>query len=1060
MKPISRTFFSIFFIFAFLFNDVVITVQVRSREKVVFDLLNERQDAKNQNETVDGKYRLKSETKNQAATETNRAITNTKTRELILLSLAAIGLLIAIGAAIGKSYFDSKREKEDEMFKKQVLTEKVQQQIEKEKQNEFFLEYCQLFQTLGKLVETNILLGKFHVHETSQSVAELKTKTATTETTALLSKVDPIVLQFTNEEKSFTRQTYANCYNSFHWRTSIPDVGGISHDMKFDETDFSNIRQVFITAKTQVKEAVHTSPSDYLSLADLVGQGKEAYSTLSELEKTARENKLAEINSFNPINIETPANTFIGDAKLGGQIAGGAWSLYKKIVELDEIKDKAELENLGHARKGLTYITCGWEMLENLFKTSNTVVGMVGGASLNVPFTGLVTLTLKLVSAISNYKVAYDQWSSDKTDLKVLAKDLKFWDMMDSICDLLQELANDMILISPLTAGVSAVLGISLKVVFGLIGVFSAWMRLRKSRQIHAQIIAGLEHVTGVQQKNTKVMSERLTKEYCLTVNQILRQYLDHEFKRFEEDLVYKRNLAEEQYENDLYGPKANPGLSSYTQKVADWNSNIESANAQVLDIVCADSNENCLTSFNALIANAIIPFGREGYRRYAQPSLEASMKAVRSGPINSALAVLQGSEKTNSIEFSLMTNGYVPAYQSPSYNIFVCRRCLDTSLLVESLTFGNTDDKYPVSGKTHIQDTIHVKNLANNVETVQFMNAVLGNSDPTKENNDYGIVHGASTPELKTLPKTNSFDFFSLVIYSGKAFPNPKSYPLLGAISTSGKYFYLFGASSSSETDVRGQLCKTGTTSCNFRIVRVDQGQASRVVENAHSSSVRVTTEEYDHSAHINEKGYMYAFSTNPENNQVYIDAGWTAINSENIAFESVNFKLYRKKVHDVSSILTREYEINPKNIWSGMKTLEKASSRAILQLTKKVHCETCKVAFANTVYGLTFFFSFITFFKNSFVLGNFEFDGFDPCSTSETKWDTTYSAAVQKSFNEQKCRAEEKTLQDRTKQAKKKARKDHICGVAQEFWTKTAKIFVSGATTLACDSLEEVCT
>jgi len=966
MKPISKTFFSLVVIFALLFNDVVITARARGREAAVFRLLNEnerhssspnleKKDVKNQNnETNDGNFRLKSERKNQIVAHRDKNNFNMKFL-ITLLILCAVGFLIVIGGAIGKSYLNSKREKEDEIFKKDVLTEKVQQQLEKEKQNELFLEYCQLFQTLGKLVETNILLGKFHVQELN----DLKKETLDTNAQAVISKMDSIALQFTNEEKAFTRQNYENCYNAFHWRSPITDVGGISKDLTFTEADFLNVKDMLVTAKAQVKkaaESAHVTPSDYLELGDLVEQGTEAYSTLTEIHDKAKEKTLGDINKYNPINIETPANTFIGDAKLGGQIASGAWSLYKGIVELDEIKEKAEKDNLGWARKGLAYVTSGWEMLENTFKTSNTVVGMVGGTSLNIPFTGLVTITLKLVAAISNYKVAYDTWSADKTDLKELTKDLKFWDMMDAICDLIQELANDLIIIAPLTAGLSAGLGIALKVVFGLIGIFTAWMKLRKSRAIHEKIIVGLKKVTSEQEKNTKVMSEELTKKYCVKINEILRQYLDHEFKRFEQDLVYKRNLAEEQYNAEF--EKQNPGLGSFKTFKAKWSNQIESANVQVLTNICANSHENCFKSFNALIENGIYPFARDGYRQYAQKMVEDSIIAVRSGPINSALVVLQGNDNTHntqSLEFSLMTNGYVPAYQSSGYNIFVCRSCLDTSLVVESLTFGNTDDKYPVKDKAHIQDTIHIRNLANNVETVQFMNAILGDSDTTKEAHDYAIIHGASAPELKTFTKSTTFDFYSLVIYSGKTFPSSNTYPLLGAIATT-NYFYLFGASSSSETDIRNQLCKSGSA-CSFHIVRVDEGPPSRIVENDHSLDVRVRTEAYDHSSHIHEKGYLYAFSTKSADNQLYINAGWEAINSVDISFESAKFRLYRKKIHDVSSILTREYDVDPKSIWDGMKNLEKTSSRSILALTKKVHCETCKTAFANTVYGFCIF-------------------------------------------------------------------------------------------------------
>ena len=41
-----------------------------------------------------------------------------------------------------------------------------------------------------------------------------------------------------------------------------------------------------------------------------------------------------------------------------------------------------------------------------------------------------------------------------------------------------------------------------------------------------------------------------------------------------------------------------------------------------------------------------------------------------------------------------------------------------------------------------------------------------------------------------------------------------------------------------------------------------------------------------------------------------------------------------------------------------------------------------------------------------------------------------------------------------------KKQARKKHICDNAVEFWTKTAKLFVSGESGFVCDSLQEVCT
>ena len=194
------------------------------------------------------------------------------------------------------------------------------------------------------------------------------------------------------------------------------------------------------------------------------------------------------------------------------------------------------------------------------------------------------------------------------------------------------------------------------------------------------------------------------------------------------------------------------------------------------------------------------------------------------------------------------------------------------------------------------------------------------------------------------------------MVIFYGKTIPNEKVTPL-GSISTTSKFFYLIGSYSSDSNEVKQFICKS-TTSCSFHIVRVDQGQASHVVENSHSMDVRVRSEAYDHSNHISEKGYLYAFSLSSEDQSLFTKTGWTAINSENIVFEGSNFKIYRKKIHDASSILTTEYEIDPKNIWSGIKKLEKLGSREIIKLTKKVYCENCKVAFPNTIYGLFFFY------------------------------------------------------------------------------------------------------
>lgn len=232
-------------------------------------------------------------------------------------------------------------------------------------------------------------------------------------------------------------------------------------------------------------------------------------------------------------------------------------------------------------------------------------------------------------------------------------------------------------------------------------------------------------------------------------------------------------------------------------------------------------------------------------------------------------------------------------------------------------------------------------------------MNAILGEIDITKKELNYAIVHGASAPELKSFPKSNDFGFYSLVIFSGKKIPNTKIAPL-GAISAGTKYFYLIGSYSSDNTEVKQYICQS-TTPCSFHIVRVDLGKANHVVENAHSSNVNVRSEAYDHSSHINEKGYLYAFTEDSENNSFLTETtGWKAINKENIEFDGVKFKVYKKKIHDVSSIMTKEYDINPKNIWSGIKTLEKLGSREILKLTKKVYCENCKVAFPNTIYGI----------------------------------------------------------------------------------------------------------
>lgn len=99
--------------------------------------------------------------------------------------------------------------------------------------------------------------------------------------------------------------------------------------------------------------------------------------------------------------------------------------------------------------------------------------------------------------------------------------------------------------------------------------------------------------------------------------------------------------------------------------------------------------------------------------------------------------------------------------------------------------------------------------------------------------------------------------------------------------------------------------------------------------------------------------------------------------------------------------------------------------------------------------------FFKYLSFL----FLGQVNFKDLDICSTSENKWSTSFNDIVQNSFEEQKCRAEEKTLEESKKIKSQLARKTYICTNAQEFWKNTVNLFVSGTSSLNCDSFKETC-
>ena len=244
-------------------------------------------------------------------------------------------------------------------------------------------------------------------------------------------------------------------------------------------------------------------------------------------------------------------------------------------------------------------------------------------------------------------------------------------------------------------------------------------------------------------QDATEKMKKDLEKERCSLFSFILSEFLVKEVGELTKSSEENKKLTSELV-NQV------KGLMNDDQK-RELYTTIAKKNSEMVKSMCHSSGSGCLEFISSLseIRLDLINI----------PDISSTLTSVAErviiGPINSAFCVKKDVDDKIAPIFqaSLLANGYVPSYQTASYDIFTCRGCLDTSKQVVEF-----DHRIPIDNiiaanyPQDIQDTVQSIDTRSQSEITTYFISKFDSANPLYAQKAYeitGIV--GSIPKIPT---------------------------------------------------------------------------------------------------------------------------------------------------------------------------------------------------------------------------------------------------------------------------------------------------------------------
>jgi hypothetical protein len=514
------------------------------------------------------------------------------------------------------------------------------------------------------------------------------------------------------------------------------------------------------------------------------------------------------------------------------------------------------------------------------------------------------------------------------------------------------------------------VIGLALKPVFAAVGVFTAAMKLKKVRAIKNEILGALAKINADQAKSTAGIENGLLHDLCIKYGSILTNFLENEFSTLEQDLIakndYAKTAAKDAIDNFLYNPRDTTNLqTAKEQRLASF---MDMQNSKMMKTMCDFSSDLCLKFFAAVKSQ--YPFSANDYHSLAKPILEKAAADLISGPINSAISVMNdGSSESIRQMFELSSNDYIPVVQTHSHYVFVCRSCLDQSKAVSAfennLPHDNfAGDKYKNAlGQDTLQQILTNSVVIKKGETKELARYLYAKLDNVIQDNLQHLVtlaSGTTITYAKTARATKVHRFRRLLFITddelAKKADSPL-YTLLGVKSVGGTIIHLIGSFQDNISSDKTIFCPSNDKACTLKVTSDSDN------DNENLALV--------YGIHVKDEAVSA--------NLIYNDKlGWKLVNLVPVLVSGVNVQVYSKTILDQTGMEDRERARGIINLFQNAGEQRAATNQLIIKTLITESCDRCRKHFLASTDNV----------EQS--LANVFFNGVSVCSSPNTDWNT----------------------------------------------------------------------
>ena len=737
MKSILRQLFSLLLIFLILNQDLLISAHTLTREKHSHEsrILASRASPtfkaiRDRAESSSNSTHLKhSRTKASTETETEKA----KQLETLLI-IAIVFIVLIIVAAVAKKIVDRVVKKELEFLSKEVNKQKVQVMEVRKKENKMYIEFCLGYQKMSRLFKAYSLLTRLHKEEITDTLLKIKAQLPGSavkdqKTFTELSKIDQT--RFKTFAKTASKKLNSamneNCFNAYRLRNEFVAEEVLGDDYAgFSEEEFALVEQAMQAHKAGMKEYAGAAGGVLVEEALETTLGSDAAETIILMKDATETGKPTE--SFKIVKMGEEGLKFMDYFRDSATIGA---SLVNIGMKIKEIKELAQSENCDNTfRRIFKYLMMGLEIMDNLFSMGGSIANLITTASASFPFTDVLVKVMKFADSLLDYVEKNTAYKADLTNPgKKMSKDFKYWDSFDAGFAAVQSVAQTLLtLIAPATVGASTIIKLGINLFFSVTSLFFSVMKLKKVRALKNEIVAYLSKKTTAFVDEADKVHKRLVNEKCAHHSTFLRNFLDSELSELDENLM----LNERALANLLKGSSASISEEQLKTTVIQQNT-------KILTAICKEDNQYCPEFLDALTIDKTFI--------NADVNLKALLKKVGQinsmGSANSVISVYKGMVSTEGpvaadqdyavgLTEKLLSSEYDPVYQSPRFDVFVCRGCGDQSnRLAEVQNFLNTKELKEVVLKDAtkynvVQDSLQFVNV-NKKETDEISEYLVG---------------------------------------------------------------------------------------------------------------------------------------------------------------------------------------------------------------------------------------------------------------------------------------------------------------------------------------------